>query len=185
MTEIIEKIKLHKERNHRVRLFRQVSKNKTETSNGYILDFSNDLILIQESDDFKVDGFAVFPINQIKKIRYNKSDKYFDQMMVWEKESEKVGMKYHVDLTNWTSVFKSLQTNEKYVIAECEAAEIESFTIGPIVKAGRKYVHILYFDAEGYFQNEPSSIDYKSITRVAFDTQYLNIFSKYTRHKKV
>ncbi len=104
--------------------------------------------------------------------------------MKWEKEDEKVGINYTIDLNDWRSVFNSLKSREMNLIVECEGSDLNSFTIGPITKIGKKYIHLLYFDAEGFFEKVPSSIDYNSITRVAFNTQYLNVFSKYTRHKK-
>ncbi len=183
MMKILEKIKYHKENKQRVRLYRRVSKGKTEISNGYILDYSDKFILIHESDDFKIDGYSIVPVKQVKKLRYDKSDEYFNQMMIWENEIEKVGIDYAIDLSSWQSIFESLQAKELNVVVECEGAEINHFTIGPIVKTGKKHVHILYFDTEGYFEDSPSSIDYKSITRIAFETQYLTVFSKYTRYK--
>ena len=181
---MIEKLRLHKEANHRVRIYSKVSKNKVQLRNGYILGFSDNLLLLHETDDFRIDGYAVIRMDQIKKVRFNKSDKYFNKIMQWENLSKTVGIKYHIDLNSWQSVFKSLQSHQLSVIAECEAEDIDSFTIGPITKVGKKYIYINYFDAEGYLDDEPTSIDYPSITKVAFDSEYLNIFSKYTRQRK-
>lgn len=183
---MIDKIIIHKEKKQRVKIFREVVRGQIETSNGYILDFSDELLLLHETDDFIVDGYTVIPIAQIKKIRFNKSDKYFDKMMKWENEFEKVGINHKVDIKNWRTLFTSLKKLAMSVIVRCEAPDIDGyeFTIGPIEKVGIKYVSIKHFDAEGYFENFSSSIDYPSITRVAFDTQYSNIFSKYTRHRK-
>ncbi|MCQ6960922.1 hypothetical protein [Mucilaginibacter aquariorum] len=167
-----------------MKIFRQVSKDTSETSNGYILDFSDELLLLHETEDFIVDGYTVIPIAQIKKIRFNKSDRYFDKMMKWENEFEKVGINYTVNIKNWKTLFTSLQEKELNVIVECEASKVYEFTIGPIEKIGKKYIYLNYFDAAGYFDDCSSSIDYPSITRVAFDTQYINVFSKYTRHRK-
>jgi hypothetical protein len=181
---MIEKLRLHKEANHRVRIYSKVSKNKVQLRNGYILGFSEKLILLHETDDFKVDGYAIIRMDQIKKVRFNKSDKYFDKMMIWEHLIEKVGIKYQIDLTNWQLAFKSLQNLGLSIIAECEAEDMDTFTIGPITKVGKKYIHITCFDVEGFFDDTPTSIDYESITRIAFDSDYLNVFSKYTRHRK-
>lgn len=183
---MIDKIRTHHEKKHRVKVYRRVSKGQTETSNGYILDFSEELLLLHQVDDFKIDGYDVIPMAQIKKLRFNKSDKYFDKMMKWENEFEKVGINHNVDIKNWRTLFTSLKKLAMSVIVRCEAPDIDGneFTIGPIEKVGIKYISIKHFDAEGYFDNFSSSIDYPSITRVEFDTQYSNIFSKYTRHRK-
>ncbi|MDB5149289.1 MAG: hypothetical protein JWQ57_3309 [Mucilaginibacter sp.] len=181
---MIEKLRRHKESNHRVRIYSKVSKNKIQLRNGYVLGFSDSLLLLNETDDFRIDGYVIIRIDQIKKIRFNKGDKYFDKMMRWENAVEKVGIKYHVDLSDWRSAFKSLKNLGLNVIAECEAEDIDTFTIGPITKVGKKYVYITDFDIEGFFDDSPTSIDYESITRVAFDTEYLNIFGKYTQQRK-
>lgn len=182
---MIEKLRRHKEDNHRVRIYSKVSKNKVQLRNGYILGFSDNLLLLNETDDFRVNGYAIIRIDQIKKVRFNKGDKYFDKMMRWENTIEKVGIKHQIDLNDWHSAFKSLKNLGLSVIAECEAEDIDTFTIGPITKVGKKYVYITDFDIEGFFDDSPTSIDYESITRVAFETEYLNIFSKYTRQRKV
>ena len=118
-------------------------------SNGYILGFSDDLLLIHSSDDFKIDGYEIFPVTQITKIRFNKSDVYFDKIMKWEKEFYKIGITYQVDLTSWKTAFQSIKKQSLNVIVECEQREVDSFNIDPIEKIGSKQVKIRFFDAEG------------------------------------
>ncbi|PWK67060.1 hypothetical protein LX99_04918 [Mucilaginibacter oryzae] len=179
-----EKLRLHKEAGHWVKIYSKVSKNKVLSRNGYILGFSDNLLLIQQTHDFNVDDYAILPISQIQKIRFNSADKYFDKIMRWENRTGAVGIKHTVDIDNWRSAFKSLKELGLNVIAECEAEEIDSFTIGPIAKVGKKLIHITYFDAAGHLDDEPTSINYESLTRVVFDSEYINIFSKYLRKHK-
>jgi len=70
------------------------------------------------------------------------------------------------------------------VVVECENPKINGFTIGPIIKTTRKLVFVQDFDPSGYLDEEATSIDFKSITKVMFDDRYINIFSKYLRHRK-
>lgn len=178
---ILEKLLIRKENRERVQITRKVAKGTLKITNGYILDFSDDLVLIHESDDFKIDGYSIIPFGQIKNARFNKSDKYFDMMLKSELIANKAGIDYKVDLNNWKSAFKSLKAHNKNIIVECEQPEIDTFTIGPIEKVKSKSLDVLCFDAEGYLDDEPTSIDYASITYVGFDREYINVFSKHLR----
>jgi hypothetical protein len=87
-------------------------------------------------------------------------------------------------LTSWQTIFKSIKKTGLGVIVECEDPDIDTFTIGPVVRTSKKLVYILYFGATGISDDKPTSIDYASITNVRFDDRYINVFSKYVRHKK-
>ncbi|PTR00819.1 hypothetical protein C8P68_10146 [Mucilaginibacter yixingensis] len=180
MTDIL---KLHQENKDLVKLIRKID-NNIEGSNGYILGFSDDLILIQNVIDFDIDGYSVFPTNQIDKIRFNRSDKYFNKMMQWEKLSDTININYQIRLNNWRAAFSSLKENNLKVIVECESSALDTFTIGSITKVGTTYVYVKHFDATGLIDEEETSIDYASISKVTFDSRYINIFSKYLRRRK-
>jgi len=98
--------------------------------------------------------------------------------MIWEGEAENVGINYKIDLTTWTSIFKSIKSRQLNVIVQCESPEIDSFTIGPIIKTTKKLVYIQGFDPAGVLDEKHSSIDFESITKVMFDDRYINVFSK-------
>ncbi len=181
---ISEKIIFHYDSKRFARISRLVAEGCTEISRGYIVDYSNDYIILQETEDFKVFSYLVLPISQISDIRNNSSDKFYDKIMKWEKEIDKVSLLHTIDLTSWQTIFKSLKKTGLNIIVECENPSIDTFTIGPIVKATKKLVYILYFSPTGFFDEKPTSIDYSSITKAVFDDRYINILSKYTRHRK-
>lgn len=163
---------------------RQVAVDCTEVSRGYIVDYSKDFIILQLTDDFKAYSYLALPIAQIIDIRFNSQDKFYDKIMVWEKEIDKISLLHKIDLTNWQTIFKSIKRIGLNVIVECEHPDINTFTIGPIVKITKNLVYILYFNAAGFIDEKPTSIDYNSITKVLFDDRYINVFSKYIRHRK-
>ena len=51
---IHDKIKFHHVNKKFARVTRQVADDYTEVSRGYIVDYSKDFIILQETDDFKV-----------------------------------------------------------------------------------------------------------------------------------
>jgi len=178
--KIDKKINKHYESQKFARITRLVAEDSTEISRGYIVDYSKDFIVLQESDDFRLLGFNILPIQQFKEIRYNASDKYYDKIMAWENVKEKIGLKTTINLIDWKSIFKTFKRKSMNVIVECEDPEIGSFTIGSIEKITNKSVSILYFNAEGVYDKKPTKIKFEYITKVMFDDRYLDVFSKYT-----
>jgi vacuolar-type H+-ATPase subunit B/Vma2 len=185
MDTITQKIKHHFENKKYCKVTRATSQSSTEKSSGFIVDYSDSFVVLQETNDFDFLGFNLLPINQLKEIRYNRTDKYFDKIFNWEGIKEKVGGRYEIDLSSWATVFKSLKKHSLIVIVECENLDVNAFNIGPITKITRDSVYIQYFDATGLLDEKSTSIDFENITRVQFDARYTNVFSKYLRHRKV
>jgi len=166
------------------RITRKVGEDWDEVSRGYIVDYSDDFVVLQETDDFSVRGFNILPIKQFTKVRYNNNDKYYDKIMTWENEKDKIGLKTKADLTNWKTIFKTFQKRKMNLIIECEDPDINSFIIGPVKRVTEKKVFIHYFNAAGFFDEKPTGIKYENITKILFDDRYIDVFSKYTRERK-
>jgi len=182
--KIKEKIKKHHQDQKFARITRRIAKEWNEVSRGYIVDYSADFVVLQETDDFKLLGFNILPVGHLLDIRYNHHDKYYDKIMSWEKEKDKIGLRTKVNLTSWKTIFKTFQKKKMSVIVECEDPKINSFTIGQIKRITDKNVSILYFDAAGFLDEKPTRLKFQDITKVTFDDRYVDVFSKYTRKCK-
>jgi hypothetical protein len=181
---MIDKIKFHKDKKKYFKVLRQVAKDVFEKSNGYIVDFSKDFILLQETDDFELNGYSVFPIKSIAEIQFNNKDKYYDKIMHLEGLADKVVNKHKIDLSSWTSIFKSIKLLGLNAVIENEDPDDKSFDIGPLTKVTKTAVYIRYFDSQGYLDKEPTRISFDQITIVKFDERYTNVISKYLRKRK-
>jgi hypothetical protein len=181
---IKQQIKYHLDNKKFCKVKRQVAEDTYEYSNGYIVDNSGDFVLMQESNDFKVLGYLVFPISTITQIRFNNNEKYYNKIMQGEMQVDNVLKKHKIDLTDWTTIFKTIKKAGFNVIIENENPEDESFVIGPIIKTTTTAVYIQYFNVIGYLDIEPTKIAFNNITSVKFDDHYINVFSKYLRHRK-
>ena len=164
---------------------RQVGKNSVEKSNGFIVDYSENYVLLQQMNDFEVDGFEIFPIKSISKILYNDNDKYFEKILHLEGIINEIENKHKIDLLSWKTILASIKKIGHNVIIENENPEDESFDIGPIIKLTKSSVYIRYFNAKGILDKELTKIDWNLITIVKFDTKYLKIFSRYLREPKI
>lgn len=181
---MIEKIKDFYGNQKFARITRIVAEDAEEISRGYIVDHSNDFIVLQECDDFRLLGFNILPIKDFIKIRYNNYDKYYDKIMCLEDEKKNIGLKIKVDLSDWKTIFQTLRKNKKNVIIECENTEINTFTIGLIKRITDEKVFIQYFNASGLLDTRFTKVEYRDISKVTFGDRYIDIFSKYLRERK-
>lgn len=181
---IRQQIKFHLDNKKFCRIKRQVANDTFEYNNGYIVDNSEDFILMLESDDFKLLGYLVFNISTIVQIRFNNNDKYYDKIMDWENQVDNVKKKHRIDLTNWSTIFRTIKKTGYNVIIENEDPEDKSFDIGPIIKTTKSAIYIQYFNAKGILDNEITKITFDKISIVQFDNNYINVFSKYLRQPK-
>ena len=179
-----DKIKDFYENQKFARITRKVTPKTEMISRGYIVDYSDKFVVLQVTDDFKLMGFEIFPVQSIVKIRYNKNDKYYDKIMVWENEKGGLGIKTKVDLLSWTTIMKTFQKRKVNIIIECEDPDIDSFTIGPVERIIEKSVYVRYFDATGFFDKKLTKINFEDISKITFDDRYIDVFSKYTRKRK-
>ena len=96
---------------------------------------------------------------------------------------ELVKNKYPLDLTDWTTIFKSIKNAGLNIIVECEAPDDDDFIIGPITKITKSAVSIHFISTNGYLFPEPTRVTYNRITVTRFDDNYVNVFSKYIRQR--
>jgi len=151
---------------------------------GFILDSSDDFILLQNESDFLLDGYSIIRINDIEKIRYGKYEKYFEMMLEKEGIIKDIGIDDGIELQNPQSIFNSIKLKKLYVITECQKENDGRFIIGPIERSNKKSLEIRYFDATGYLEKKLTKLKFKDITTIQIDTRYLNYFSKYLRGEK-
>jgi hypothetical protein len=155
-----------------------------DNSTGYIVGYSKKFVIVQETDDFRLLGCKIFPVDQIETLRRNEFDEYYDKIMEWEGEKKNLKSPDGIDLSSWKSVFESLKDQGEHVIVECELDGNEQFVIGSITKVTGKNVFVRYFDAQGILEDKPTKFPYKSVTIVGFSDRYIDVFSKYLRNKK-
>jgi hypothetical protein len=140
---------------------------------------SNDkLFLGTEEDDFILNGYSIRRYVDLTKVQI-KEDKYCE---ILKSEGIIESIKTpDVDISNWETVFTSLQKMNKNIIVEKESLNEDEceFVIGKIDRVFKKFVYVYHFDADGIWQEEPFKIPYTEITTVSFGTRYVDIFSKY------
>ncbi len=155
-----------------------------DNKKAFIIDFSEELVLAKEIDDFVVRGFLIFPINHISKLRRNRNDIFYEKICKAEKLIEPNIKNHDIDLSSWKTVFESISKLSFNVIVRNEYSEEDTFDIGPIIKITNKKVDINYFDARGNLDFEITEITWDKITLVEFDDIYINLMTKYLKQNK-
>lgn len=181
--KVLEKLEKHFSQKRYARLTRKKG-GFEEVSTGFILGKSESFILIQETDEFRILGYQVFPIDTIKHVRFNKNDKTYERILKEEGLLDKVELKYKIDLSDWQSICESVKKTGLTIISECEYPDIKSFCIGDLIRINKKFISIRHFNAQGIYDSENTTNDFKDITKLSFDDHYANVFSKYVKKEK-
>ena len=138
------------------------------------------LYLSSVEGDFEFCGYHIGKFSNIDTVDVRtKGDKLYD-ILKEEGMSEYLQMP-DIDLSDWETVFESLQKRGRYIIVKNEKDYDSeySFVIGKIIKITSKNVIMKNFNCDGIWEEKLYHIPFNKITTVEFDTKYCNVFSKY------
>jgi hypothetical protein len=148
---------------------------------GFILGYSDSLVLLQYEYDFNLDGLMILRAADISEITCTKTEKFQKKLLANE------GLLSHVpapsdcavDLRNWRSAIVSLSQTYPLLILECEAQEEPDFAIGRILKAAPDKVKIHYFSGAATWRKKPVKFRYQDITSCRANANYINVYQRY------
>ena len=101
-------------------------------------------------------------------------------MLAKEGLIDEINLPIELPLNDVEHLLKSLQARGKNIIIECErSGENKDFYIGKILDVNKSSARFANFDALGNWDERPHKILYDDITRIEFDTPYVQTFSKY------
>lgn len=162
-----------------VKLEREVVEGEADIA-GFILDKSDQFLLVQQVEEFDLNGYAIIRKDHFSALRANEFDEVMEQILKEEGIlKKKYGLKKTISLDSWTSMFETLKKKDFHVIVECEDLEEPTFTIGPVTKVGKNSVQVHFYDAIGVYDKKPTKIKFEDITLVRFGDRYSTIFRKY------
>jgi hypothetical protein len=155
-----------------------------ETLHGIPLAASETLVLLQEVHEFHLDGYTVIPLKNVAALRAGAAEETIQRILVGEGVFSNAGINYDVQIDSFQDLFRSLKKAGKNVIVELlpEGPRDDmdhAFLIGRVVGMSARSVAIMHFDAVGKWSSESTVLPYDMIKWVTFDTEYVNVFSKY------
>jgi hypothetical protein len=151
---------------------------------GFVLGLGRDLVLLHQFHDFYPEGYTALRVADVKRVRSGEHERFWEAMFRGEGLLERVGIPYEVPLDDFRSLLAALHGRGQHVIIECEdrkTSEDDEFFIGRIIDLGDEAVSIRYFDSMGRWDEKPCVIDYGDITKIQFDTPYINTLTKYLK----
>jgi len=176
------KIKKFEGKLTKVRIVRNIS--DEVYTNGFIHYVNKDIVIMQVFHDFYCEGYGVYRTKDIVSFRSNKFEKKFKKMLKNEgllKLIKKPDLSKLKTVKNILEHFIKSNTN---IIVECESLDDDNseFHIGRPTEIEGKTLWFIGFDALGKWYDEEIGLSIKNITKIQFDTPYINIFSKYVKN---
>jgi hypothetical protein len=149
---------------------------------GFILDYSKELILIQYVYDFHLDGLMVLRLSDITDISSSQTDIFQTNILKNESLYSMVAFKEKYNVTGWKSVFENIASKHRFIIAENEAPEDiddPSFILGEVVKIGKKSVTLHGFTGPATWFEKPVKLKFKDISSFQAGNNYAKTYERY------
>ncbi|TWJ00054.1 hypothetical protein JN11_02469 [Mucilaginibacter frigoritolerans] len=175
-----KKIKYHYDNKLHAKFIRDNGQQKT--NHGYVVGYSTDFVLLQETRWFKLTGFHIFPVSMLKKIHFSNWNRRYHKIMIWRGLVETVGINYPIDLTNWESIFESLKKYSLNVTVEFNKG-VSLYS--SIVKILPQSVYIQPIESEKSITKEVTEIDFENISNIHFSTKIIHKKSRQPAKRKV
>ena len=178
---MIEELRKYVGKREKVRITR--SRPSESRLNGYLIEASDELLLMHCFDDFEPDGYTIIRVADVTGLRRCPYEQWWDHMLEQEGLLGALDHPPNIDLQDMRSAMESVGTQYGQMIIECEDEDedIEDFYLGELVSTNYDTAYLLDYDSLGFWAKEPKDILMDEITMVQFDTPYIRIFSKYTR----
>lgn len=146
---------------------------------GFILGYADDLVLLQYVYDFRLDGLMVLRTTDITDIRCNATGEFQKQLLIDEQLFQQVPFGISADLSDWRSIISQLSHQYRLMILEDEKAKPPQFLVGAIEKITQRSVWLRYFSGAGNWDDKPTKLAFKDITACQVATNYINVYQRY------
>ena len=155
-----------------------------DTALGFAIGISEEMILLHEIVEFHLAGYSAMPIEEIRNVRSKKAERTVERIFQAEGWLPKVGIDPMPPLNDWPDLFRFLRDQKKMVQVEFfdtpePGYTDEAFVVGKITGLSNRSVAVMNFDHSGTWDSETTVIGYDKIKRLRWDTEYINVFSKY------
>jgi hypothetical protein len=149
--------------------------------NGFVLGLGREWVLLQQFHDFYPEGYTALRVKDITDIRSGEYERHWERMLAAEGLLDRIAAPGDVPLDEVARLLKALQRRGQNVIVECEDPDekVEDFYIGQILSVDEDSVCFANFDGLGRWDDAPHAIPLGGITKVQFETPYVQTFSKY------
>lgn len=164
-----------------LKIFRTVC-GQEEDLCGFVLGMSKNFLLLQVTNDFMVDGYAIIKKGDYDSIRHRRYERTQKKILKSEGVfTASYGLDKTLPLAKWEDIFKALKKYNFHVIIENVNKDYLDFWIGEIKKVTDKSVSIHNYNANGELNEKPTSIKFDTISVIKFGDRYSTVFRKYLK----
>jgi len=149
---------------------------------GFVHGKSDTLLIMQQFHDFYYEGYAIIRLSDIVGFRSKKYERFFEQMLEKEGLLCQVKSDYSLPLNSIKETLSFFITTDILLIVECESsgnAEDDEFYIGKPIDIENSSLWFREFNGLGKWEQTEVEISINDITKIQFETPYIQIFSKY------
>ncbi len=155
-----------------------------DTSIGFALGVSEEMLLMQEIVEFHLSGYAIIPLGEIRSVRSKKAERTLERLFEAEGLLKGVGIPELPPLNDWPELFRWLQKAGKLVQAQFfetldPGYSDEACVYGKIIGLSARSVAVRNFTEVGLWESESTVIAYENIKRIRWDTEYIRVFEKH------
>lgn len=145
---------------------------------GFVLDCSETLLLLQYVYDFRLDGFMVLRREDITALKADDTNRFQQQLLVAEGVFAEVDFAFRAPIQSFDG-FLASRPPEEIVIVEDENADPDIFLIGAVAHVGNGTAAIRHFTGVARLLEEPEEISTARITSCQTDTNYIRFYQRY------
>ena len=149
--------------------------------NGFVLALGREWVLLQQFHDFYPEGYTALRVRDVTDVRSGEYERHWERMLAAEGLLDRITAAGDVPLDDTPQLLKALHQRGRNVIVECEDPDedVEDFYIGQILSVDEDSMCFANFDGLGRWDDTPHTIPFVEITKVQFETPYVQTFSKY------
>jgi len=145
---------------------------------GFVLCFSDALVLLQYVYDFRLDGHLLLRRRDITRMESGATDQLQRRMLDAEGVLSQIDFDYSAPIRSYKTFLESLQPNQ-IVILEDEISDDPELLIGTINAVNDDTATVNYFSGAGNWDESPVEIPLSRITSCQTNTNYINFYARH------
>jgi hypothetical protein len=145
---------------------------------GFLLAFSDRLLLFQYVYDFRLDGYLIVRRSDVTELSCRDTDRFQRELLEAEGVIERIDFEFSAPIQSFDSFLSSRPANE-IVIVEDEVSDPQEFLIGTVSHVANDAVHINHFTGTASRSDPPEQLDTNRITSCRTSTSYIWFYERY------
>lgn len=143
---------------------------KKEVFTGFLIDYSDDWILLRNNPvDFIIDGFVIIKNKNIENISRDEDHEFTEKVI--KLKGLKTNAKDIIPIKDLASIIRFL--DKKYGVFQIAKKSAKSAYLGKLIELNDEELTIDFLDTQGQFGGE-LSFNPEKIRVIEFDTDYIN-----------